>query len=99
MLCVCLTSGSSPIDVVWLRNEKEIKKNDKLYKQTSSGNVHRLIIPEAFPEDAGMFVCEIYNDFGDTDSVCKLSVVGKLIDPLILLEYTGILLSMGYRNN
>ena len=42
----------------------------------SSGHTHTLIIPEVFPEDEGEYVCEAYNDFGDTDTFCRLVVKG-----------------------
>lgn len=43
----------------------------------SDGNTHRLIIPEVLPEDTGEFVCEAYNDWGDTDTFCFLHVRGR----------------------
>ena len=43
----------------------------------TDGLVHRLIIPEVLPEDTGEFVCEAYNDYGDTDTFCFLTVRGR----------------------
>jgi len=38
------------------------------------GNTHTLIIPEVFTEDSGEYVCEAYNNYGDTDTFCRLNV-------------------------
>ena len=45
--CMCdIISGAQPFEVIWLHNDKEIKKNDPVYKMLSNGNVHSLIIQE-----------------------------------------------------
>ena len=37
----------------------------------------RLVLPEVYPEDGGLYICEAYNEVGDEDSACTLSVMGK----------------------
>lgn len=69
-------TGTPPIDIIWVHNNKEIPLKDPLYQQVSNGNEHRLILAEVFPEDAGSYVCEAYNDYGDTDTFCNLTIVG-----------------------
>lgn len=62
---------------MWVHKDKEINFEDPVFKMKSEGSVHRLIIPEVLPEDTGEFVCEAYNDYGDTDTFCFLCVRGR----------------------
>jgi len=66
-------SGSDKFDVVWLHNEKEIKPS-KDFEYKSSGNLHSLVINEIFPEDAGTYTCEAFNDVGECFTSCSLIV-------------------------
>ncbi|KAK6166183.1 hypothetical protein SNE40_022941 [Patella caerulea] len=67
--------GSEPINVFWIHNNKEIARDDMDYQQTSvSKNVFKLTIAKSVPGDAGAFVCEAYNEFGDTDTFCNVSI-------------------------
>jgi len=69
----CNIGGAERFDVVWLHNEKEIKPSkDFEYKQ--SGSVYSLVINEIFPEDAGTYTCEAFNDLGECFSTCSLVV-------------------------
>ena len=63
--------------MVWLHNEKEIKPT-KDFVYTNSGNKHFLEIPEIFPEDAGTYTCEAFNDVGECFSACTLVVEVRL---------------------
>ena len=69
----CVVTGDARYDVVWLHNEKEIKPS-KDFVYTSSGDRHFLEIPEIFPEDAGTYTCEAFNDVGECFSACTLVV-------------------------
>ena len=66
--------GTPPIDIVWVHNNREIPPLDPVCRMITKGNTHMLVIPEVFPEDAGEYVCEAYNDYGDTDTFCRLNV-------------------------
>ena len=65
--------NADKFDVVWLHNEKEIKPS-KDFEYKNSGNSHSLIINEIFPEDAGTYTCEAFNDVGECFSSCTLVV-------------------------
>ena len=65
--------GAEQYDVLWLHNEKEIKPS-KDFVYSSSGDRHFLQIPEIFPEDAGTYTCEAFNDVGECFSACTLVV-------------------------
>ena len=65
------------MEVCWLRGKVEITKESQIYRVSSEGRVHRLVIPEVYHEDAGIFICEAYNDFGDEDTTCRLVVHGE----------------------
>ncbi|XP_071534906.1 myosin light chain kinase, smooth muscle-like [Panulirus ornatus] len=67
-------SGSQPMKVVWVRNDQEIPDSpDFRYEEEDSGS-YSLVIRDAFPEDAGVYICEAYNAVGDAHCYCKLSV-------------------------
>jgi len=69
----CTIGGAERFDVVWLHNEKEIKPS-KDFEYKSSGASHSLIINEIFPEDAGTYTCEAFNDVGECFSTCSITV-------------------------
>ena len=69
----CVSGGAEQYDVLWLHNEKEIKPS-KDFEYKSSGQTHSLIIQEIFPEDAGSYTCEAFNDVGECFSTCSLVV-------------------------
>lgn len=69
----CTIGGADRFDVVWLHNEKEIKPS-KDFEYKSSGATHSLVINEIFPEDAGTYTCEAFNDIGECFSTCSLAV-------------------------
>jgi len=65
--------GADKFDVVWLHNEKEIKPS-KDFEYKVSGNTYSLVITEVFPEDAGTYTCEAFNDIGECFSSGSLAV-------------------------
>ena len=72
----CRVTAASKFDVVWLHNEKEIKPS-KDFEYDRVGDVCKLKIAEIFPEDAGTYTCEVFNDVGEAFSTCTLIVIGK----------------------
>ena len=68
-----VAGGAEQYDVLWLHNEKEIKPS-KDFEYKSSGQTHSLIIQGIFPEDAGSYTCEAFNDVGECFSTCSLVV-------------------------
>lgn len=69
----CTIGLAERFDVVWLHNEKEIKPS-KDFDYKSSGDKYSLVIQEIFPEDAGTYTCEAFNDIGETFTTCTLVV-------------------------
>jgi len=76
----CTVGGAERFDVVWLHNEKEIKPS-KDFEYKSSGNTYTLEITEIFPEDAGTYTCEAFNDIGECFTTCTLIVEVPGEDP------------------
>lgn len=72
----CRIIGAKKFDVVWLHNNKEIKPS-KDFQYTNEANIYKLNIAEIFPEDAGTYTCEAFNDAGESFSSCTLNVLGK----------------------
>ncbi|XP_063411104.1 myosin light chain kinase, smooth muscle-like isoform X2 [Mytilus trossulus] len=72
--------GSPPVEIVWVHNNSEVNEDHPVYRTTCSDNIHQLVIPRCKPEDAGEFVCEAYNEYGEIDTFCRLSVSENLSD-------------------
>jgi len=70
----CRIKGAEKFDVVWLHNDKEIKPS-KDFQYEAEGDTRTLVIAEVFPEDAGTYTCEAFNDAGEAFSSCSLVVV------------------------
>lgn len=74
--------GSSPIEVFWVHNNNDIPSKDPIFEQVmytendGLSYIHKLLISEVLPEDAGEYVCEAYNHYGDTDTFCRLTITG-----------------------
>lgn len=58
----------------WLHNNKEIRPS-KDFQYTNEANIYKLQIAEIFPEDAGTYTCEAFNDAGESFSTCTIGVV------------------------
>lgn len=69
----CRIIGSDKFDIVWLHNNKEIKSS-KDFQYSNEANIYKLQIAEIFPEDAGTYTCEAFNDAGESFSTCTIVV-------------------------
>ncbi|XP_071744148.1 myosin light chain kinase, smooth muscle-like [Lepeophtheirus salmonis] len=78
--------GSSKFDVVWLHDEKEIKPS-KDFVYGNKGNTYTLDITEVFPEDAGTYTCEAFNDVGECFTTCYLVVQIKKQPATFVVEF------------
>lgn len=63
-------------EVVWYKGNDVIHDNDD-FKYETSGEVHRLVIAEVFPEDSGPYKVIAANDTGTSTSYFTLYVNGK----------------------
>jgi len=70
----CRIIGAEHFDVVWLHNNKEIKPS-KDFQYTNEANIYKLQVAEIFPEDAGTYTCEAFNDAGESFSTCTINVL------------------------
>lgn len=70
----CRIIGAARFDVVWLHNNKEIKPS-KDFQYTNEANIYKLQVAEIFPEDAGTYTCEAFNDAGESFSTCTINVL------------------------
>lgn len=70
----CRIIGAKQFDVVWLHNNKEIKPS-KDFQYSNEANIYKLQITEIFPEDAGTYTCEAFNDAGETFTSCTINVL------------------------
>lgn len=70
----CRIVGTDKFDIVWLHNNKEIKPS-KDFQYANEANIYKLQIAEVFPEDAGTYTCEAFNDSGESFSTCTIGVI------------------------
>ncbi len=70
----CEAQGKEPIELVWLRNGKEIPENPDFLRE-SQGNIHTLTVTEIFPEDSGVFSAELFNETTSQTLISSCSVV------------------------
>ena len=71
--------GKEPLDVIWLRNGKEIPENPDFLKEKKD-NFYRLIVSEIFPEDSGVFSVELFSESANKAILSSCSVVVKASD-------------------
>lgn len=71
--------GTEPLEVVWLRNGKEIPENPDFLKEKKD-NLYRLIVSEIFPEDSGVFSVELFSVTANKAILSSCSVVVKAAD-------------------
>ncbi|XP_035660910.1 myosin light chain kinase, smooth muscle-like [Branchiostoma floridae] len=69
----CQLVGKPAPEVTWYANEKEIKPS-KFFQMTQEGDACKLVIVEAFPEDAGKYTCWAQNEEGQAECSCRLVV-------------------------
>lgn len=72
---VCEVGDTAVYDVVWLHNNKEIKPSADFQYIKEKGHL-KLKIAEIFPEDAGTYTCEAFNNVGECFSTCQVFVIG-----------------------
>lgn len=76
----CLsTLGTPPIEVLWTHNNCKVTLDTPGYNLHVTDGTHFLIIQQAKSAHSGEYLCEAYNEYGDTDSFCILNVKGMML--------------------
>nr|CAD7441063.1 unnamed protein product [Timema bartmani] len=66
--------GTPPLDVVWVKDDLEVPDcQDFRYVDRGDGRV-ALRLTDVFPQDAGQYRCEAFNDHGDATTATRLTV-------------------------
>nr|CAD7413048.1 unnamed protein product [Timema poppensis] len=66
--------GTPPLDVVWVKDDLEVPDcQDFRYVDRGDGRV-ALRLTDVFPQDAGQYHCEAFNDHGDATTATRLAV-------------------------
>ncbi|XP_071443400.1 titin isoform X2 [Hetaerina americana] len=73
----CEVKGLPTPKLTWMHNGKFIKETRDV-RFMSDGKKETLIISEAFPKDAGIYVVSAKNKCGEASSSCNVSVKGRL---------------------
>ena len=68
--------GSQPIQVYWIHNNCQVTVDSPGCLLRAVDGVHSLLVPRATADNSGEYVCEAYNEYGDTDTFCRLAVKG-----------------------
>lgn len=71
-----LWTGTQPINVFWRHNNMEITADTPGITLHSADGIHSLFISSAYTINAGEYMCEAFNDYGNTNTVCRLTVKG-----------------------
>lgn len=71
--------------MTWYKGNDIIRESED-FKYETSGEVHRLVIAEVFPEDGGPYRAVASNDTGTTTSYFTVFVNGKLYFDFIALK-------------
>uniref|UniRef100_A0A1I8GUQ1 Fibrillar collagen NC1 domain-containing protein n=1 Tax=Macrostomum lignano TaxID=282301 RepID=A0A1I8GUQ1_9PLAT len=69
-------AGEPKPEVLWKRENLPIESSTD-FQIAAVGTVHSLTIPECFPEDAGLFACQIKNAAGSDSCTAHLTVEPK----------------------
>ena len=62
-------------EITWYKGNEVIRESED-FKYEQSGELHRLIIAEVFPEDSGVYRAEASNSTGTTSSNFTLLING-----------------------
>lgn len=80
LILECSVFGAEPLEVIWLRNGKEIPENPDFIRE-SKGNNYKITVNEVFPEDSGVFSAELFDAASNQAvmSSCSIIVQGNLL--------------------
>lgn len=67
----CTFESRSPASMQWVKVDKD---NELVMSMDDQGT---LTIPNAGPEDSGMYICRVQNNVGKTSSQMQITVQGK----------------------
>ena len=72
----CVATGKPLPDITWYFDDKPIKSS-KYFQMSEEDEVCKLIIAEAYTEDAGRYSCHANNEAGEAVTSAMLMVEGK----------------------
>ena len=73
----CKVVGQPKPEVTWSKNKKPLKKS-KDFNIELNGDVAKLTINDAYPEDTGDYTCEVWNELGSQTATFKITIKGLL---------------------
>ena len=79
LILECIVSNNQPIELVWLRNGKEIPENPDFLREKID-NKYKLTVNEIFPEDSGVFSAEIFCEATNQTLLSSCSVLVRAKD-------------------
>ncbi|TNN69526.1 Titin [Liparis tanakae] len=76
-LIQCVVTGSAPLKVVWLKDNRAVPKEPAHYQTSCDQDKHSLEITNAEKADEGLYVCKVSNNIGTIECSTKLRVINK----------------------
>lgn len=70
------SSGNPPPEVLWLHDGQEVMESEDFHLLQEE-NRCTLLIQEVFPEDTGTYSCRAWNQSGQDQTQCQLTVEGN----------------------
>ena len=72
----CKVAGTPRPDIVWYKNKQAIKKS-KDFSMEINGDIAKLTIADAYPDDSGDYMCELVSDKGRQTANFRITIKEK----------------------
>ena len=95
LILECSVYGDHPLDLIWLRNGKEIPENPDFIRETN-GNSYKLTVKEVYPEDSGVFSAELFCATSNQAVMSACSIIIQTRDELINNDLRFIQFPLSY---
>lgn len=73
----CVITGSTPLNVVWLKDNQALPKVSTKYQASCEKNKHTLEITKLEAADSGLYGCKASNNAGTAECSMELRVINK----------------------
>ena len=79
----CILEANPMPDITWFRKDQKITENDRISYECLKAKKHRFLLTLTIKNpslaDGGMYRCNAFNPFGDSNANIDLNFEGKLL--------------------